>query len=818
MRRTCPSIAISLLFISLAFFPVLLSTPRPVQALGSRDLQSGLVGSWNFDEGSGTTLHDSSGKGNDGVIEGGPHWTQGVCGGALKFDGVQDYVKIPDSPSLNLGTGPFSYSVWVRLDAVPSAVNQILSKRTMAGNDYELQTQAGSTLEYIFGDPNKGYSRHFSSKALDQNIFYLATVVRTGGKGYLYINDSLDMTLNSTQDVNSSSPLYFGIDPFMSEYLNGTLDEIRIYDRALSLDEIRVLYNRTTCLCDLAVSADDLTFSDNAPTAGTGIDMKVKVHNLGASDAQNVQVDIYDSATTIGPSQFIPLLKAKEVSPVLIFPSLPQHAGTYKITLKVDKDDKIVESNEDNNMVVKRIEVEDVKFVDLVITKGDLSLPATPVVEGALVDINATITNMGTADASAFLVRFYDGPAQIGTDLTVQALKGGAASAVVTTKWTAASAGTHTITVKADPDNLIKEINEANNNESAQIVVVSISKPDLNITKADITYEWDPVKENETVKISVLVHNIGPVAAENVVVRFLDGSVPIWTDLTIASILGNGGLHLAVIFWKAAPAGEHMINVYVDPDNAIYESVETNNNTSRNITVELNQTNINHPPVFVSVPITVATAGIQYTYNFNAFDQDGDALTYSNGQKPVGMSFDGSSKQLAWTPGLFDKGEHGIVLVASDGRGGEGEQVYILEVVVKEPKCQILVPTADQTVKVSISINGTSTRGGPLVKTVQVRIDGGSWFVANGTMAWTYFLDTKTLSNGKHTAEAKANDGIIDSNLSKVQFIVDNPVPIPPKKYKTYLEGFPWAAVAIISSSAIILLLLDSRKGRRRSA
>ncbi len=818
MRRICSSITISFLFISLAIFPMLLFTSQPVQAQSSRDINSGLVGYWNFDEGSGTTAHDSSGKGNDGTIEGGPHWMQGVCGGALKFDGSQNYVEVPDSPSLNFGTGPFSYSVWVRLETDPTAVNQILSKRLTTGNDYELQTQAGRKLEYIFGDPSHGYSRHFSSKALDLDIFYLVTVVRTGGKGYLYINDSLDMTLNSTQEVNSSSPLFFGMDPYMSEYLNGTLDEVRIYGRALTLDEIQALFKKAACLCDLAVSPDDITFSDNSPSEGTGIDIMVKVHNIGGQDAQDVQVDLYDDNTLLGPHQFIPLLKAKEVSSVLTFQWLGGPAGIHKISLKVDQDNKIPETNELNNKAVKEITVVTMKYIDLVITKGDLNLSATSVAEGTTVNINATILNMGTADAPTFMVRFYDGSSRFGTDLMVQSLKRGAGMAIVTTKWIAAPAGTHTITVKADPDNLVKEINEANNNESVQILVTPVSKPDLNITKDDITYEWAPVKENESVKISVLVHNIGPTTAKDVVVRFLDGNTPIGPEVTISSISGKGGLALAVISWKATPAGDHMINLQVDPENLIEESNEMNNNASRNLTVVLNQSSINHPPVFVSKPVTTVTVGLQYIYNAKATDEDDDILTYSLAQKTVGMSIDASTGQVVWTPGLSDKGNHGIVLVVTDGRGGEGEQSYILQVIAKEPRCQILVPTADQKVKGSLSINGTATKGAAEVKTVQVRIDGGLWVVANGTLTWSYVLDTKTLANGKHTAEAKTNDGIMESNISKVQFMVENTVPIPPKKYKTYLEGFPWAVVAIIFSTMILLVLVDYRKGRKRPA
>jgi hypothetical protein len=53
-----------------------------------------LVGYWTFDEGSGTIVHDSSGQGNDGTIEGAPQWVAGKIGGAMQFDGDGDQIQL----------------------------------------------------------------------------------------------------------------------------------------------------------------------------------------------------------------------------------------------------------------------------------------------------------------------------------------------------------------------------------------------------------------------------------------------------------------------------------------------------------------------------------------------------------------------------------------------------------------------------------------------------------------------------------------------------------------------------------------------------
>src|SRR5690242_12675242 len=75
---------------------------------------SGLVGWWKFEEGSGTIAHDSAGNGNHGILIGSPRWTSAPMGGALAFNGVTDYIRIPFSDSLMLGVK--TIAVWASLD------------------------------------------------------------------------------------------------------------------------------------------------------------------------------------------------------------------------------------------------------------------------------------------------------------------------------------------------------------------------------------------------------------------------------------------------------------------------------------------------------------------------------------------------------------------------------------------------------------------------------------------------------------------------------------------------------------------------------
>ena len=73
----------------------------------------GLVGWWEFDEVSGMVANDSSGNGNDGNLMNGPTWSIGKIGGALSFDGVDDFVFLGNPSEIGL-SGNQSFSMWLK--------------------------------------------------------------------------------------------------------------------------------------------------------------------------------------------------------------------------------------------------------------------------------------------------------------------------------------------------------------------------------------------------------------------------------------------------------------------------------------------------------------------------------------------------------------------------------------------------------------------------------------------------------------------------------------------------------------------------------
>jgi hypothetical protein len=91
-----------------------------------------LVAWWPLDETSGTTANDIAGVPNNGAHVNGPTPTPGKVAGALCFDGVDDFVLVPDHPDLNVGTGNFTLDAWVLTTAAQGVV-VLLDKRTGSG-------------------------------------------------------------------------------------------------------------------------------------------------------------------------------------------------------------------------------------------------------------------------------------------------------------------------------------------------------------------------------------------------------------------------------------------------------------------------------------------------------------------------------------------------------------------------------------------------------------------------------------------------------------------------------------------------------------
>jgi len=200
-----------------------------------------LVGYWRFDEGSGNVAYDSSGSGNDGTLNGDPQWVTGHLGGALDFDGNGDFVEIPHSQSLSI-TKEITIAAWTYMRANASGEMAIVSKGGWAANDlpYELTETPGGVIFWQFYDDGGRDTCAPDSPPVDEWHHIAATY--DGNIFKCYIDGELadEWEYVGTMPENTAS-VNIGQRSRGGCLFNGIIDEVVIYDRALSEDEIPLI-------------------------------------------------------------------------------------------------------------------------------------------------------------------------------------------------------------------------------------------------------------------------------------------------------------------------------------------------------------------------------------------------------------------------------------------------------------------------------------------------------------------------------------------------------------------------------------------------
>ena len=219
--------------------------------------------------GSGSTVNDSSGNGNNGTISGATWTRAGKYGGALSFNGRSSSVTINDSASLHLSSG-LTLEAWVSPTSVPTNWQDVIYKQS---DIYFLE--AGSSLSRNPPAVGATFSAHGDQfmggvSALPANTWTHLAATYDGSNLLLYIN-GVQVASRSMSDslTSSTSPLQIGGDSLYGQYFKGTIDEVRIYNIALTAAEIQ--NDMTTAISPTAPSQPVDTQPPTAPSklAGT---------------------------------------------------------------------------------------------------------------------------------------------------------------------------------------------------------------------------------------------------------------------------------------------------------------------------------------------------------------------------------------------------------------------------------------------------------------------------------------------------------------------------------------------------------------------
>ncbi len=202
-------------------------------------LGSDLVGWWNFNEGSGTTARDISGYDNHGTIVGATH-TDGVTGtggSALSFNESSHYVDVGNITTI-AQNGPATIGGWFKFNQFAR------EKENFIGIHTQLYQHSSNDYFYLGG----GGADYFSiGRFLSINTWYhiVLTYNGTHETALLYVDGKKYNVTIQTSNTNHSSLEPFRIGRFGGNYFDGLIDDVRIYSRVLTAQEIQTLYAQT---------------------------------------------------------------------------------------------------------------------------------------------------------------------------------------------------------------------------------------------------------------------------------------------------------------------------------------------------------------------------------------------------------------------------------------------------------------------------------------------------------------------------------------------------------------------------------------------
>jgi Concanavalin A-like lectin/glucanases superfamily/Bacterial Ig domain len=202
---------------------------------------AGLVAAYSFDEGTGTTAADSSGNGNSGTLINGATWsTTAKFGAAASFDGSNDRIDVADSNTLDLTSG-MTLEAWVRPTA-NSSYRTVVLKEVPGELAYSLYAADSDHGALPSGWVRVGSVSHFAAGtgSLPLNVYSHIAVTYNGTALVYYVNGvATGSTAVSGNIQTSSLPLRIGSNTIWGEYFQGQIDEVRVYNRALSQSEIQ---------------------------------------------------------------------------------------------------------------------------------------------------------------------------------------------------------------------------------------------------------------------------------------------------------------------------------------------------------------------------------------------------------------------------------------------------------------------------------------------------------------------------------------------------------------------------------------------------
>jgi uncharacterized protein (DUF362 family) len=200
---------------------------------------------WHFSEGAGAATRDETVNNNDGTIVGAIWTTDGRFGYGLDFDGVNDYVQVPASASLDIA-GPITIAAWIKPSGPPIQYSEIVDKETRpTGPGFSFILNNTRLIQFWVGETGTDWTNAEGTTALQDGVWYYVVGVADGGALRVYVNGVQEGADVSQGPPGSTAAVNLEIGrggSTLTRWFNGIIDEVRISNRALTPEEIAANY------------------------------------------------------------------------------------------------------------------------------------------------------------------------------------------------------------------------------------------------------------------------------------------------------------------------------------------------------------------------------------------------------------------------------------------------------------------------------------------------------------------------------------------------------------------------------------------------
>ncbi len=209
-------------------------------------ISSGLTGYWSMNEGTGLSANDTSGQGNNGTLNGGATWIDGKSRKALSFDGTDDYVDM-GAPA---ASSVMSFSLWINPVSYPTAgVVGYKEPLRKEGSYHVVFRGYASDIEVGVKVATVSQSIIIPQAVFPLNTWTHLAMTADGTSVKAFVNGvqyGSSLAYSGSIDNISANHLFVGTygttTPSLSRWFDGSVDEVRIYNRALTFGEINTLY------------------------------------------------------------------------------------------------------------------------------------------------------------------------------------------------------------------------------------------------------------------------------------------------------------------------------------------------------------------------------------------------------------------------------------------------------------------------------------------------------------------------------------------------------------------------------------------------